>query len=222
MAALRPEEYRRLLPHLETVSLPQQYVLYEPGAPITHVYFPISCVVSLLTIMEDGTAAEAATVGNDAMIGLSLFLGADRAVSKALCQVSGDAVRMTATAFREALARGGALPWVLRRYMHVLFNQVVQTAACNSVHRVEQRCARWLLLIHDWAGTDEFALKQEFLALMLSVQRPTVTQVAGMLRRAGGIGYSRGRLRIMDRNALEAAACECYGVIREQFDHLLT
>ena len=221
LAALPPEEYQRLLPHLERVRLPFQSVLYEPGAPITHVYFPIDGVLSLLTLMRDGRAAEAATVGNEGMTGLALVMGSDSAHDRVLCQVPGEALRMTATTFREALARGGALSWVLRRYAQALFNQIMQTAACNHLHRVDQRCARWLLLIHDGVGADQFPLKQEFLALMLNVQRPTVTQVAGTLRDAGCIRYSRGKVTIMERGALEAVACECYRVIRDQFRDML-
>ena len=206
LAALPPEEYQPLLPDLEPFPLDFQYVLYEPGAPITHVYFPINCVVSLLTVMQDGTALEAATVGNEGMVGLPLFLGVVTAPDRAFCQIPGDAMRMTATAFRAAVTREGTLSRLLRRYAHVLFNQVAQGAACNRLHPVQQRCARWLLLTHDRVGAGHFPLKQEFLAAMLSVQRPTVTQVAGMLREDGCIKYSRGNLSIVDRRALEAAA----------------
>ena len=221
LATLPREEYERLLSELEPVRLVTQEVLHEPGVSITHVYFPVNCVVSLLTVMADGTTAEAASVGNDGVVGLDLLLGWESAHSRALCQVPGDALRLPATAFREAAARGGVLAWLLQRAVGVLFNQVAQTAACNRLHHVEQRCARWLLQIQDWVGADQFRLKQEFLALMLSVQRPTVTQVASMLRAAGAIQYRRGRLRIVDRAALEAAACECYQVIRDQFEHAL-
>ena len=215
--ALPPDEARQLLPDLERVHLAAQDVLYEPGAPFTHVYFPIDCVVSLLTIMSDGAAAEAATVGREGMIGLPVFPVSDSAFSRVLCQVPGDALRLPVAAFRAALAQGGALSWVVQRYVQVLFHQVMQTAACNRLHRVEQRGARWLLQIHDAVGADQFSLKQESLALMLSVQRPTVTLVAGMLRRAGAIEYSRGRVTVVDRAALEAVACDCYRVMQAQF-----
>ena len=196
-------------------------MLHEPGVPITHVYFPVNCVISLLTVMAHGTTAEAASVGNDGVVGLDLLLGSDSAQSRAFCQVSGDALRLPAAAFLEAAAGGGVLAWVLQRAVQMLFNQVAQTAACNRLHRVDQRCARWLLQVQDWVGADEFPLKQEFLALMLSVQRPTVTQVAKLLRAAGAIEYRRGRLQITDRAALEATACECYRVINDQFEHAL-
>ena len=217
LASLPPPEYQRLLPELESVSLAAQDVLYEPGAPVAHVYFPVNCVVSLLTVMANGAAAEAATVGREGMIGLPVFPGSDSAFSRALCQVPGDALRLPVPAFRAALARGGALSWVVQRYVQVLFHQVMQTAACNRLHRVEQRGARWLLQIHDAVGADQFALTQESLALMLSVQRPTVTLVAGMLRQAGAIDYSRGRVTVVGRAALEVVACDCYRVMQAQF-----
>lgn len=221
LAALPLDEYAQILPRLEPVHLAAQDVLFEPGTSLTHVYFPVNCVVSLLTVMEDGRAAEAATVGSNGLVGLDLLLGAGHGLNRAFCQVPGDVLRLPAAAFREAAARGGVLSWLLQRYTQVLLSQVAQTAACNRLHRVEQRCARWLLQVQDSVGADQFPLKQEFLALMLSAQRPTVTQVAGTLRAAGCIRYSRGQLRIVDRAALEAVACECYRVIRTQFDRML-
>jgi CRP-like cAMP-binding protein len=216
LAALLPEDYRQLQPDLEQVHLSAQEVLAEPGALLTHAYFPIDCVISLLTVLADGTVAEAATIGNEGLVGLALVLGADHTPSRAICQVPGAALRMPTPAFRAALARNADLTWVLQRYIQALFNQVAQTAACNHLHRVEQRCARWLLQIQDWVRSEQFPLKQEFLALMLSVQRPTVTQVASTLRRAGAIDYRRGRVTVLNRAALEVVVCDCYRVIREQ------
>ena len=216
LAALPPEEERQLLPELERVTLSAHMVLHEPGVPIAYVYFPVDCVVSLLTVTEDGTAAEAATVCGEGVVGLPVFPGSGAAFGRAVCQVPGEALRMEAEAFRAALERGGALSWLVQRYAGRLLAQVMQTAACNRLHRVEQRAARWLLQIRDCIDADQFPLTQEALATMLSVQRPTVTQVAGMLRRAGAIDYHRGRVTILDRAALEAVACGCLRVMRER------
>jgi CRP-like cAMP-binding protein len=216
LAALPSEEEQLLQPALERVALAAGTVLYEPGAPITHTYFPVDCVVSLLAVTEDGPAAEAATVCSEGVVGLPVFPGSGTAFGRAVCQVPGAALRLEVTAFRMALERGGAFSWLVQRYAGRLLEQVMQTAACNRLHRVEQRAARWLLQIRDCIGADQFPLTQEALATMLSVQRPTVTQVAGTLRRAGAIEYRRGRVAVLDREALEAVACGCHRVIRER------
>lgn len=220
--ALPVAEYEWLRPQWEPRQLTAQQVLYEPGALVSHVYFPVNCVLSVLTVMANGAVAETVTLGNDGMAGLGLYLGSDTALARTFCQVPGDVLQLPAAVFREAVARSDEFAWLVRRYTQVLFNQVAQTAACNSLHPVVQRCARWLLQIEDWAGTDRVPLKQEFLALMLGVQRPTVTQVAGLLREAGAIDYRRGQLQIVNRDALTAAACECYRVIQAQAARLLT
>ena len=221
LATLPRADSRRLLPHLEPVAIGMPAVLYEPGMPMAHVYFPADCVFSLLTVLQDGTAVEGATVGNEGLLGLPVVLGIDIVPVRVLCQLSGTALRMPATAFRDELAAGGVLARLVQRYTYVLFNQIAQSVACNRRHSIRQRCARWLLLTHDRVGSDGFELTQEFLAAMLQVRRASVTEAAGGLRDDGCLRYARGWLTILDRPRLEAAACECYGVIKAQFDHFL-
>jgi CRP-like cAMP-binding protein len=211
----------RLRPHLETVSISVKHVIYEPNGPIAHVYFPTSCVISLVTYLVDGSSVEMATIGLEGMVGLPIFLGADTMPSRAFGQVPGDALRITAAAFTAEVNRNGPMVRVLNRYTQALFNQVAQTTACNRVHLVEQRCARWLLQTHDRVGSDQFLLTQEFLAQMLGVRRSGVSAAAGLLQKAGLIRYARGRITVLDRPGLESAACECYGVIKREFDRLL-
>lgn len=220
LAALPREEYERLLPNLETVSLPLKYVLYEPNEPIEHVYFPVHGVVSLVTIMEDGAAVETAVVGNEGMIGLPVFLGADTIPMKALSQIPGEAIRMKADVFKDLVKQGSPLHGLLHRYTRSLFNQIAQSAACNRLHPIEQRCCRWLLMAHDRMDSDEYLLTQEFLSQMLGVHRASVNLVASILQKAGLICYSRGKITILDRLGLEAAACECYARIKQEFDRL--
>ena len=214
-------DIERLRPHLEAVSVELMHVIYEPDRPITHVYFPAGCVISLVIYMDDGAAVEMATVGREGMVGLPIFLGADTMPSRAFGQVPGPALKITAAALTEEIERNGPLVRLLNRYTLALFNQVAQTTACNRVHLVEQRCARWLLQTHDRVGSDQFLLTQEFLAQMLGVRRPGVSAAAALLQKAGLIRYARGRITILDRPGLEAAACECYGVIKREFDRLL-
>jgi CRP-like cAMP-binding protein len=211
----------RLRSHLEAVSLGVKHIVYEPGGPISHVYFPTGAVISLVTYMEDGTAVEVATVGREGVVGLPVFLGTESVPIRAVGQIPGDALRITAEAFRAEIKRNGPLVPVLNRYTQALFIQVAQTAACNRVHLLEQRCARWLLQTHDRVGADQFLLTQEFLAQMLGVRRPTVSAAAGILQKAGLLTYHRGRMTILDRKGLEATSCECYQVVREELDRLL-
>lgn len=214
-------DIERLRPHLEAVSVGVKHVIYEPNGPIKHVYFPISCVISLVTYLKDGASVEMATIGLEGMVGLPIFLGTDTMPSRAFGQVPGDALRITAAAFTAEIERNGPLVRVLNRYTQALFNQVAQTTACNRVHLVEQRCARWLLQTHDRVASDQFLLTQEFLAQMLGVRRSGVSAAAGLLQKAGLIRYARGRVTVLDRSGLESAACECYGVIKREFDRLL-
>lgn len=220
LAALPLVEQERLLPHLERVQLGLEEKLYEPDQPITHVYFPCTSVGSLLSVMEDGTAVEFGTVGREGMVGLAVFLGAESVPTLAFNQVTGDALRMTAERFRE-LSREGVFHHLLHRYAQAMFNQMAQTAACNRVHSLEERCARWLLMTHDRVGRDQFDLMQKFLAQMLGTHRPSVSVAAGMLQKAGFIRYSRGRITVTDREGLESAACECYARVSREFDRLL-
>jgi CRP-like cAMP-binding protein len=214
LAALPCEEYGRLLPHLESVPLPFMEVLYEGGEPIRHVYFPGDGLISLLVVMNDGTVREIGVIGNEGMLGVAVALGVKTSATRALIQLPGSARRMKAGALRDELGRGGALPNVLRRYAHALFTQVSQSAACVSSHAVDKRLSRWLLMTHDHAPGDEFEMKHEFMAVMLGVTRSVVTRAAGRLQNEEMIRYTRGRVTVLDRNGLEAAACECYGVVK--------
>jgi CRP-like cAMP-binding protein len=189
-------------------------VLYEGGETIRHVYFPDDGLISLLVVMEDETVREIGIIGNEGVLGIALALGMKTTTTRALVQLPGTAIRMKAGALRDELGRGGALPGVLRRYAHTLFTQVSQSAACVSSHAVDKRLSRWLLMTHDHAPGDEFEMKHEFLATMLGVTRSVVTRAAGRFQEAEMIRYTRGRVTVLDRRGLEAAACECYKVVK--------
>jgi CRP-like cAMP-binding protein len=217
LRALPRADYQRLLPELETVSLAHGRVLFEARERITHVYFPQHCVVSLLTLVDDGPAVEVAIVGNEGMVGLSVFLGANSANTRAISTIPDDARRMTVRAFRHALTDGVVLPHLLLRYTQTVLSQISQCAACNQRHRVEQRCARWLLMAHDRVGADHFLLTQDFLGQMLNVQRPTVSAAAHHLQDAGAIRYSRGKISVTGRARLDHAACGCYRTVVDDY-----
>jgi len=220
LAALPADEYLRLAPHLEVVRLEAKQVLASPEQPIRHVYFPRDGVVSLLVPMEDGTAAEAATVGNEGMLGLQVFLGDGAASEEVVQMVPGEAVRMRASAFREVVQCSPTFQSVLHRYTLALMNQIARTSGCNRVHSVDHRCARLLLMSSDRVGADTFPITHEALASMLSVRRASVTEAAGMLQHAGLIEYHRGHMSICDRDGLEAVACEDYRLTRDGYDRL--
>jgi len=221
LAALPPEVYARLLPHLETVALGLRDIAYAANEPIEHVYFPISGIISMVCLMEDGQAVEVGTVGNEGMVGLPVFLGAERSPSQAFSQVPGETLRMTAEHFTQEVLAQAPFRALLHRYTQALIVQIAQSSACNRLHTDEQRCARWLLMTHDRVGADQFRLTQEFLAEMLGVRRARVNAVAGLLRRRGLIRYSRGLMTLLDRRGLEDAACACYGIITAEYDRLL-
>lgn len=221
LAALPKEEYERLVANMEGVSLKLKQSVYEPNELIEYVYFVKNGVVSLLTVMEDGREVEVATVGNEGMVGLPVFLGSDKIPGKAFSQVPGDALRMKADVFKDKVTPGSPLHDLLQRYTQALFNLIAQGSACNSLHSVEERMCRWLLMTQDRVGQDEFPLTQEFLSKMLSVRRPTVSMTASILQKAGLICYSRGKITILDREGLEASSCECYGIITAEFDRLV-
>ena len=221
LAALPGKEYKRLIPHLETVRLPFMEVIYESGAPIEHVYFPNEGLISLLVVMEDETPREVGLIGNEGMLGTAVALGMSTTPIRALIQMPGSAMRMKAEALRDELKRGGALQDVLQRYAHALFTQISQSAACISSHEVDKRLSRWLIMTHDRAPGDEFEMKHEFMAMMLGVRRPTVTLVMAELTNAGIISHVRGRVRVVDRQGLEGASCECYKTVRALYDRLL-
>ena len=221
LAALPPANYAAIAPHLEPLALPLKYILYEPNKPIEYVYFPLGGVCSIVTLMEDGAAVEVGTVGKEGMIGIPVFLGAMSTPTQAFIQVPGDGVRIPANTFRRLLAENEPLRVMLQRYTQALFVQIAQSTACNRVHAVEARCAHWLLMTADRVGNSEFPLTQEFLGQMLGVRRATVNEVQRTLQQAGLIRYSRGHITILDRAGLEAMSCECYGVIRTEYDRLL-
>jgi CRP-like cAMP-binding protein len=215
LAALGDRECERLLPSLKLVSIRSRRVLQRQGDPARAVYFPNSGVASILTEMQDGRTVEVATVGREGMIGLSALFGGDNRAPESIVQVAtGSAERMAVSAFRAEMQRRGALYDVVQRYMRRFMRQVTQSAACHGLHTVEQRCARWLLLTQDRLGKDEFRVTQDFLAILFGVRRSTVTVVLRSLQRRGMIEYRRRHVRIRHRRRLEAAACECYDILR--------
>ncbi len=220
LTVLPRADYDRLRPHLEKVSLPLKDVLYEANGPISHVFFPLNGVVSLV-LMDGGFSLEVGTIGNEGMVGTPVFLGAESSPSRAISQVPGEALRLETEVFQEEMKRAGPLYGLVLRYTQAMINQISQSTVCNHRHSVQKRMCRWLLMSHDRVGTDEFHLTQEFLAQMLGVRRPTVTAVAGTLQKAGLISYHRGRLTILDRKGLEAASCKCYEVVAKELDRLL-
>lgn len=210
-----------LLPSCELVSLEFRQVLYEPGTPITHAYFPVSGVISLLTLLDDAPPLELVLVGREGMIGQPLALGVDRDPNRALVQAPGSAYRLTAARFRAALKRHTALRDVMGRFTALLFVESGRFAACNRAHNLSQRCARWLLETGDRVDGAEFPLTHEFLATMLGVRRAGVTEVAHALQRAGLITYRRGRITLVNQAGIEAVACSCYRVAARAIDELL-
>jgi CRP-like cAMP-binding protein len=221
LAALHPEEDMQLRPYLERVSLGVKEMIYEPYQPIPYIYFPETVVTSILVIMSDGKASEVGLVGHEGMLGLPVFLGAETSSGRSFSQVPGESLRITAETFTEVLLRAGRLVQRLHRYMQALFTQVSQSAACNNLHMMAQRCSRWLLMTHDRVGSGEFLLTHEFLAAMLGVWRASVSAVAATLQQAGLIHYHRGQITMVNRPGLEAAACECYRIITTEYDCLL-
>jgi CRP-like cAMP-binding protein len=221
LAALPPDEYARLAPHLETVALSFKLVLYAPDEPITHLYFPTEGVASLLQFNTDGTAVEAATVGNEGMVGLPVFLGLESTPGQAVVQIAGAGQRIPWNVFRREVQAGTPLHDLLHRYTQALMVQMAQGAACNRLHSITERCARWLAMTRDRVRGDEFALTQEFLAQMLGTRRAAVSEAASALQEAGLIRYTRGTIRVLDRAGLEEAACACYGIIRTQYERAL-
>ena len=221
LSLLSDGDYERLRPHLSQVSLEYRKSLYEASRPIEHVYFPVDGVASLVITTAEGTSAEVGTIGSEGMVGLPVCLGDRDAPSSVYVQVPGTALQMDAGVFRGELEKSPTLKRVVLRYAHAFFNQVAQSAACAHLHRVEQRCCRWLLMTRDRMPSGEFLLTQEFLGMMLGVRRTTVTEVMGNLQRAGLIRYRRGHVSILDAEALRQRACECYDISKLEFDRLL-
>jgi CRP-like cAMP-binding protein len=220
--ALPKEEFERWSPHLELVAMPLGTVLYESGGKLQHVYFPTTSIVSLLYVMTDGASAEIAVVGNEGILGISLFMGGETTPSRAVVQSAGYGYRLKAKLLKQEFGRGGPVMRLLLRYTQALITQMAQTAVCNRHHSVEQQLCRWLLLSLDRLSTFELTMTQELIANMLGVRREGVTEAAGKLQRAGLIRYKRGRITVLDRPGLEQEVCECYAVVQKEFDRLLS
>jgi CRP-like cAMP-binding protein len=220
LAALPPAEYTRVERELEPFALAIHTVLYEADAPISHVYFPTSGCVSMVNAMEEG-AVEVGTIGFEGWAGLPLLLDDDRMPTRAFVQLAGSSYRIQAAVFRKTLEQNPTFERLLNRHSLALFNQAAQSVACNRLHTLEARCARWLLMTHDRMRLEPFTLTHEFLSYMLGVHRPAVTLAAGVLQRAGLIRYTRGKVTVLDRAGLEAVACACYEVTRRNYERLV-
>jgi CRP-like cAMP-binding protein len=221
LAALPAPEFERLSSHLELVSMPLGESLYESGRRLPHVYFPTTAIVSLLYVMQDGASAEIAVVGNEGILGISLFMGGETTPSRAVVQSAGYGYRLEAQLLKQEFNRAGPVLHLLLRYTQALITQMAQTAVCNRHHSVEQQLCRWLLLSLDRLSSNKLTMTQELIANMLGVRREGVTEAARKLQRAGSIRYSRGTIEVLDRQALEAQACECYAVVKKESDRLL-
>ena len=219
--ALPASDYARVASHLELIPMKLGDVLYESGATLRYVYFPTTSIISLLYVMEDGASAEIAIVGNEGLLGISLFMGGDTTPSRAVVQSAGFAFRLKAQLLKDEFARFGPTMHLLLRYTQALITQMSQTAVCNRHHSVDQQLCRWLLLSLDRLQSNELSMTQELIANMLGVRREGVTEAAGKLQKAGLIRYQRGRITVVDRPGVEARSCECYQVVREEFDRLL-
>ena len=224
LAALPEADFQRLLPDLTTIPTAAKQVFHHYGKTVEYVYFPNGGVASITAVLADGMMVETATVGLEGMLGIEAFFGKDAiAPGETMMQVPDtDAERLSVGALRRELARQGALSELLGRYAQATVAHMMQSTACNARHHIQERCARWLLTTHDRVGRDDFQLSHEFLAIMLGVRRQSVTVVAGILQSAGLITYKHGRVTVLDRKGLEAASCECYALIRRNFDALLT
>jgi CRP-like cAMP-binding protein len=220
LAALPAAEWSRWAPQLEHVTLPLGQVLYESGSTLSHVYFPTTSIISLLYVMENGSSAEIAVVGHEGIVGISLFMGGESTPSRAVVQSAGEGFRLTSTAIKEEFNRAPVLHLLLR-YTQALITQMAQTAVCNRHHSLDQQLCRWLLLSMDRLEGNELAMTQELIANMLGVRREGVTEGALKLQKAGLIRYSRGRISVLDRPGLEQRTCECYAVVKKEYDRLL-
>ncbi|HEY2961443.1 MAG TPA: Crp/Fnr family transcriptional regulator [Pyrinomonadaceae bacterium] len=221
LAALPRVEYERLLPNLQQVSLSLGEVVYEFAGRLDYVFFPTTSIISLLYTMENGASAEMGLTGNDGVVGIALFMGGGTMPNRAVVQSAGAAIRMKAKVLQDEFALGGKFQRLLLRYTQALITQISQTAVCNRLHSVEQQLCRWLLLSHDRVKADELIMTQELIADMLGVRREGVTVAAGHLQDVGAISYVRGHIKILDRKKLEETVCECYRVVKGEFDRLL-
>ncbi|MCA8281642.1 Crp/Fnr family transcriptional regulator [Burkholderia cepacia] len=221
LAALPVEDLAHISPQLVLVDMPLGKVLYESGGALSHVYFPTTSIVSLLYVMEDGSSAEIAIVGNDGLIGIALFMGGETTPSRAIVQSAGHAYRLDARILKDEFRRGGSMQRLLLRYTQALITQMAQTAVCNRHHSIDQQLCRWLLLSLDRLPSSELKMTQELIANMLGVRRSGVMEAALKLQDAGLIRYNYGHIEVLDRSGLEKRVCECYGVVRREFDRLL-
>lgn len=221
LAALPADVFERLSPHLELISMPLGKVLYEFSCPLQYVYFPITAIVSLHYVMESGASAEVAGVGNEGIVGVSLFMGGNTTPSLATVQTAGYGYRLRGQWMLEEFNRAGAMMRLMLRYAQALMTQMFQTAACNRHHSIEQQLCRWLLLTLDRLPSTELTMTQELIASMLGVRREGITEAAGKLQHAGLISYRRGHITVLDRSGLESRTCECYTVVKKEFHRLL-
>lgn len=221
LAALPDQDYIRIQPSLEHVHMPLGQALYESGCNLQHIYFPTTSIVSLLYVLASGASAEIAVVGNEGVLGIALFMGGETTPSRAVVQSAGHGYRMRAMQLKQEFNQGGPMARLLLRYTQALITQMSQTAVCNRHHTIEQQLCRWLLLSLDRLSTDNLNMTQDLIANMLGVRREGVTEAAGKLQRAGLIEYSRGHIHVIDRPNLEKRVCECYQVVKTEFDRLL-
>jgi CRP-like cAMP-binding protein len=221
LANIPPAALERWRPQLERVDMPLGQVLYEAGNTLSHVYFPTTAIVSLLYVMQNGASAEISVVGREGIVGISLFMGDESTPSRAVVQSAGEGYRLKAEAMKAEFDLGGPVMHLLLRYTQALITQMAQTAVCNRHHTVDQQLCRWLLLNLDRLQTNELVMTQELIANMLGVRREGVTETALKLQQANLIRYARGRITVLDRPGLEKRACECYGVVRKEYDRLL-
>jgi CRP-like cAMP-binding protein len=222
LAALPTDEYQRLAPHLTRVELTLGESLAESGKVMRHVYFPVDCIVSLLCVMDDGDSTEIAVVGSEGIVGIALFMGGESTPSRAIVQSAGSAYRLDGQLLKDEFDRASTFQYLLLRYTQALITQMAQTAVCNRHHSLDKQLCRWLLLSLDRLPVKELVMTQELIANMLGVRREGVTEAAGKLQRAGLISYRRGHISILDRPGLEARVCECYRVVRKEYDRLLS
>ncbi len=220
LGALLSGEYKRLLPHLQRVNLSLGEVVYNANSTIRYVYFPETAVVSMLAYLEDGSTTEVGLIGREGMVGLTIFLGGAATHDEALVQIAGSAMRMKSEVFKRAISVGSPLQILLLRYTQTFLALISQSAVCSQHHPVEERLARWLLMMHDYSQSDKLSLTHEVISAMMGVRRAGVSVSAQALTKAGIISTRRGTITILDREELESAACECYGVIRQEFDEL--
>lgn len=220
LAALSPEAQQRLFPHLKLVTLPLGKILYKPGAHINEVYFPTDSIVSLLNVMENGSSAEISVVGNEGILGISLFMGGESTPSEAIVQSAGFAYQLWGQRLKDEFNRHGELLFLMLRYTQSLITQMAQTAVCNRHHSIDQQLCRWMLLSLDRLSGNQLNMTQELIANMLGVRREGVTEAAGKLQNLGVIQYHRGHITVLDRPRLEKLCCECYLVVKKESNRL--